>query len=224
MLRSRTARHEEPMEEREPEPALRQNRRPDPEQEAILADSVGLALLVVLDRLVPAERLAFVLHDIFAMPFEEIASIIGRSPDAARQLASRARRRVQGAATVPREKVSEQRKVVDAFLRALRSADFDGLIALLDPGVVVHIDEAAGHPGALREIRGADNWARGAMAFSPMAGSVQAMLVDGTVGLVWAPHGHLARVLRMTVARGKIVEVDSDRRSRTTARPGPGGT
>ena len=134
-------------------------RQNDPEQETLLADSVGFALLIVLDRLDPAERLAFVLHDMFAVSFDEIASILGRSPEAARQLASRARRRVQGAPAVPTASITEQRRVADAFLAALRAGDLEGLIAVLDPDVVVRIDEAAARPGAAREIRGARNWA-----------------------------------------------------------------
>jgi RNA polymerase sigma-70 factor (ECF subfamily) len=174
----------------------------------LLADSVGLALLVVLDRLTPAERIAFVLHDMFAVSFDEIASIVGRSPTAARQLASRARRRVHGAARVSGSDLSEQREVVDAFLTALRGGDFEGLIAVLDPDVVVRADSAAAPPGAPREIRGAKTWAKGAIAFSQLARSVRSMLVDGAVGLVWAPRGRLSRALSFTITRGKIVEVD----------------
>ena len=153
MLRSRTSRREESLDAQVAEPVAIRDAALNPEQEALLADSVGLALLVVLDRLTPAERLAFVLHDMFAVSFEEISSIVGRSPDAARQLASRARRRVQGAEKVSRSELGEQREVVDAFLKALRDGDFEGLITVLDPDVVVHIDEAAGRPGAPREIR-----------------------------------------------------------------------
>lgn len=171
------------------------------------ADSVGLALLVVLDRLAPAERLAFVLHDMFAVSFDEIASIVGRSPAAARQLASRARRRVQGAATVSKTDLHQQQQVVNAFLTALRGGDFEGLLAVPDPDVVVRVDEAAARPGAPREIRGAANWAKGAIAFSQLARMVQPMLVDGAVGLVWAPRGRLFRVLRFSIAGGKITSV-----------------
>jgi RNA polymerase sigma-70 factor (ECF subfamily) len=172
----------------------------DPEQESLLADSVGVALLVVLDRLNPAERLAFVLHDVFAVPFEEIAAIIDRTPEAARQLASRARRRVQAKESGASANLPEQRKVVDAFLTALQSGDFEGLVAVLDPDVAVHIDEVAARLGARgesgpREIRGARNWAQGA-------------LVDGSVGIVVAPHGKLWRVVRFTIANGKIVQAD----------------
>lgn len=178
----------------------------DPEQEAVLADSVGIALLVVLDRLAPAERLAFVLHDMFAMPFEEIAPLVGRTSTATRQLASRARRRVQGAPAASRADVREQREVVNAFLAALRAGDFEGLMAVLNPEVVVRVDEAAARPGAPREVRGAENWARGAIAFSRLARSMRPalMLVNGGVGIVMAPRGRLQRVLTFTIADGKI--------------------
>jgi RNA polymerase sigma-70 factor, ECF subfamily len=208
MLRSRTSRREDSLEQREPEVIASGAAGADPEREALIADSVGLALLVVLDRLTPPERLAFVLHDMFAVSFEEIASIVGRSPTAARQLASRARRRVQGASAVPGSELSEQRRLVDAFLAALHAGDFEGIVAVLDPDVVVHVDEAAARPGAPREIRGARIWARGAIAYSQLARSVQPMLVNGAAGLVWAPRGRLSRVLRFTTAPGKIVKVD----------------
>lgn len=207
-LRSRSSRREDALDERASEAAANRQGMSDPEQEALLADSVGLALLVVLDRLTPAERIAFVLHDMFDVSFDEIASIVGRSPSAARQLASRARRRVQGAGTPPQADLNRQRQVVDAFLTALRGGDFEGLMAVLDPEVVVRIDEAAARPGAPREIRGAKAWAKGAVAFSQLARSLQPMLVDGTVGLVWAPGGRLSRVLRFTITSGKIVDAD----------------
>ena len=184
----------------------------DPEQEVLLADSVGLALLVVLDRLTPAERIAFVLQDMFAVSFDEIASIIGRSPTAARQLArqlaSQARRRVQGADRVPASDLSEQREVVSAFFTALRAGDFEGLIAVLDPDVVVRADSTTVPPGPPTEIRGARTWAKGAITFSQLVRSAPPMLVDGAVGLVWAPGGRLSRVLRFTITRGKIVQVE----------------
>ena len=209
MLRSRTAKREEALETSTIEPIASTERRNDPEKETLLADSVGLALLIVLDRLDPAERIAFVLHDMFAIPFEEIAGILGRSPDATRQLASRARRRVQGAPAVPTASIAEQRRAVQAFLDALRKGDFEALVAALDPDVVVRIDEAAARAGAPREIRGAQNWARGAIAFSRQAvGDVQTMLVDGEVGLVWAPGGRVQRVLRLSITDGKIAGVD----------------
>jgi RNA polymerase sigma-70 factor (ECF subfamily) len=163
---------------------------------------------VVLDRLSPAERIAFVLHDMFAVSFDEIASIIRRSPTAARQLASRARRRVQGADRVPGSSLSEQRKVVEAFVTALRAGDFEGLIAVLDPDVVFRTDRAAVPAGAPIEIRGARNWAKGAIAFAQMAPSIKPMLVDGSLGLVWAPGGRLSRVLRFTITGGKIAQAE----------------
>ena len=209
MLRSRTAKREEALDTSPKEAIAASKRQNDPEREAILADSVGFALLIVLDRLDPAERLAFVLHDMFAVPFDEIASILDRSPEAARQLASRARRRIQGAPAVPATSLMEQRRIADAFLAAIRAGDMEGLIAVLDPDVVVRIDGAAARPGAPREIHGARNWAKGAIAFSQqLAGDIQPMLVNGEVGLVWAPGGHLRRVLRFSMSDGKIATVD----------------
>src|SRR5687767_13337168 len=190
MLRSRKSRREEPLGV-QPEPIANRAEGSDPEREALMADSVGLALLVILDTLAPAERLAFVLHDMFALPFEEIASIVGRSPAAARQLASRARRRVRGAAMVPRADLTRQREVVDAFLAALRGGDFDGLVAVLDPDVVIRADAAAARPGAPSEVRGARAWARQAIAFSQGARSARPALVNGAVGVVVAPRGRL---------------------------------
>jgi RNA polymerase sigma-70 factor (ECF subfamily) len=214
MLRSRSSRREESLDAQVQEPAATGEPGRDPEKEALLADSVGLALLVVLDRLSPAERLAFVLHDMFAVSFEEIASIVGRTPEAARQLASRARRRVQGAETSPRGGIRQQREIVEAFLRALRARDFEGLVAVLDPEVVVHIDEAARRPGVPGEVRGARTWAKGAMGFAQFADAIEPMLVDGAVGLVWAPHGQLARVLQFTISGARIsgVEIIADPR------------
>lgn len=182
MLRSRTAHVEESLDAHLASVTNKPSPR-DPEQETLLADSVGVALLVVLDRLKPAERLAFVLHDVFPVPFEEIAAIIDRTPEAARQLASRARRRVRVKESDASANLPEQRKVVDAFLKALESGDFEGLVAVLDPDVLVHIEEAAARPGAPREIRGARNWAQGAVAFSQMARFARAALVDGSVGI-----------------------------------------
>ncbi|HET8549881.1 MAG TPA: sigma-70 family RNA polymerase sigma factor [Bryobacteraceae bacterium] len=208
MLRSRTSRREIALDGPGSEPTAKRERGIDPEQETLLADSIGLALLVVLDRLSPSERLAFVLHDMFAVPFEEIASIVGRSPAAARQLASRARRRVQGAGAAGRPDLPRQRETVDAFLAALRAGDFDGLLAVLDPDVVVRIDSAAAAPGAPREIHGARAWAKGAIAFAQAARLARPALVDGDVGLVVAPRGRLFRVLRFTIADGKITAVD----------------
>lgn len=207
MLRSRASRREEPLDATGSiQDAVA---GANPEQEALLADSVGLALLVVLDRLSPAERLAFVLHDLFAVSFDEIGSIVGRTPTAARQLASRARRRVQGGSAGGA--VAEQRGVVDAFLAALRKRDFDALLAVLDPEVVVSLDAGAGSPGAPpREIHGALNWAKGAMAFSrsTLVRFVEPAMVDGTPGLIWAPQGRLFRALKFVITDGKITHID----------------
>ncbi len=173
-----------------------------------LAESVGLALLVVLDRLDPPERLAFVLHDMFGVTFDEIASVVGRSPAAARQLASRARRRVRATTTVAKPELIRQREVVDTFRTALRGGDIEGLLRVLDSEVVVRFDEVAAGPGAPREIRGAEAWSKRTVALSPMFKSVEPVLVDGVVGLVWAPRGRLGRVLRLAFTGGKIVQVE----------------
>jgi RNA polymerase sigma-70 factor (ECF subfamily) len=208
MLRSRKSKREESLDTHKVEPVAKTESRDDPEHEALMADSVGVALLVVLDRLTPAERLAFVLHDMFAVSFDEIAPMIGRSPVAARQLASRARRRVQGQGERPVGDVSQQTEIVTAFLTAVRAGDFDGLVAVLDPDVVIRIDEAAAIPGTPREIRGAQIWAKGAISFSRGARFAEPMLVDGTVGLIFAPRGRLLRVLQFTFEHGKIAEVN----------------
>ena len=208
MLRSRKTRREESLEDEVVEPVSATERVADPEEEAVLADSVGLALLFVLDTLAPAERVAFVLHDVFDVSFEEIASIVGRTPAAARQLASRARRRVRGEDAVSVSDLKSQRVVVDAFLAALRAGDFEGLLAVLDPDVVVRLGPGAGAPGAPREIRGAENWARGAVAFSRLARFVQPALVNGGVGLVFASGGRLSRALIFKITNGKIVAVE----------------
>jgi RNA polymerase sigma factor (sigma-70 family) len=216
MLRSRKAKAEQTLGDGTVEPAVaKAGAVTDPEQEAILAESVGLALLVVLDTLAPAERLAFVLHDMFAVPFEEIAPIVGRSLDATRQLASRARRRVQGADRVrdgglQSAELAGQREVVDAFLAAMHAGDFEGLIAVLDPEVVVRAESEEG----VREIHGARNWAKGALAYqarfreAQFARFMQPALVDGAVGIILAPGGKLSRALRFTIADGKIREVE----------------
>jgi RNA polymerase sigma factor (sigma-70 family) len=204
MLRSRESRREEPIGAHVPEPIVSREGGGDPEHETILGDSVGLALLVVLETLAPAERVAFVLHDMFAVPFDEIAPIVGRSPAAARQLASRARRRVQGAATVP-DDPTRRREVVDAFLAASRHGDFEALLAVLDPDVVLRADRAAVQMGASREVRGA---AAVADTFSGRARFAQPALVNGAVGLVWAPRGRPRVVFGFTITRGKIVEID----------------
>src|SRR5918996_1267207 len=204
LLRSRKSRREEPLTPHAPEPVATGTSGSSPENEALLADSVGLALLVVLDRLTPAERLAFVLHDMFAVPFEEIAPIVGRSAEAARQLASRARRRVRGGGT-PDPDLVRQREVVETFLAALRAGDFEGLLAVLDPDLVVRADMSAGAP---TEIRGAAAWAKGAVAYGHMARLTQPALVNGAIGVVVAPQGRLVRALRFTIANGKISEIE----------------
>lgn len=208
MLRARKSRREESADAHAVEPPATGKRTLNPEQEALLADSVGLALLVVLDRLSPPERVAFVLHDTFGLSFDEIAAIVGRTPTATRQLASRARRRVQGVSKVADADLRQQREVVDSFLAALRAGDFEGLVAVLDPDVVVHIDEAAGRAGAPVEVHGAREWARGAVSFAAMAKLVRPALLDGSVGLVWAPKGRLMRAVRVRIQDGKIAEVD----------------
>jgi RNA polymerase sigma-70 factor (ECF subfamily) len=203
MLRSRQSRREEPLTSDAAEPIATGTTGGSPEQEALLADSVGLALLVVLDRLTPAERLAFVLHDMFAVPFEEIGPIVGRSAEAARQLASRARRRVRGG-SAPDTGLVRQREVVEAFMAALRAGDFEALLAVLDPDLVVRADM----PGAPAEIRGAAVWAKGAIAYGHLARLTQSALVNGVIGVVVAPRGRLVRALRFTIANGRITEIE----------------
>jgi RNA polymerase sigma factor (sigma-70 family) len=205
MLRSRTARREDPLDSPIHEATPQERQAIDPEQEALLADSVGPALLVVLETLAPAERLAFVLHDMFAVPFDEIADIVGRSPAAARQLASRARRRVQGAATDTPTDRARQRAVVDAFLAASRQGDFAALLALLDPDVVFRADAVAVKAGALEELRGAAAVAEG---FLNRARAAQPALIDGLVGMTWAPGGHPKAVFDLTIVNDRIVAVE----------------
>ena len=206
MLRSRQSRREGPLTPDVPEPLASGTQGSSPEHEAILADSVGLALLVVLDRLAPAERLAFVLHDMFGVPFEEIAPIVGRSVIATRQLASRARRRVRGGAAEPGSDLVRQREVVEAFLAALRAGDFEGLLAVLDPDLVVRA-ELPGAP-APSEVRGAAVWAKGAVAYGHLARNVQLALVNGAIGLVMAPRGRLVRALTFTMSDGRITAIE----------------
>ncbi len=201
MLRVRRARREEFADEAVPRLAA----AADAEQEALLAESVGLAMLVVLDRLTPAERVAFVLHDMFDLPFEEIAGIVGRSVDASRQLASRARRRVRGATGDPEVDRDRQRQVVEAFLAASRRGDFDALLALLDPSVVARADAAAVAAGAAPEVRGA---AEVATTFAGRARAARPALVDGLVGLAWAPGGRPRVVFDFTTENGRIVAID----------------
>jgi RNA polymerase sigma factor (sigma-70 family) len=205
MLRSRKSRREEPLDPHVSEPIVScADAAVDPEHEVVLADSVGLALLVVLETLAPAERVAFVMHDLFAVPFDEIAPIVGRSPAAARQLASRARRRVQGAAT-PDADLTRQRAVVDAFLAASRGGDFGALLALLDPNVVLRADGAVVRTGASAEVRGATAVAE---TFSGRARAAQLALVNGAAGAVWAQGGRPRVVFGFSIVRGKIVEIE----------------
>jgi RNA polymerase sigma factor (sigma-70 family) len=207
MLRSRRSRRDGPLGVQVPDRIVSHGDGIDPEREALLADSVGLALLVVLDTLNPAERLAFVLHDMFGVPFEEIAPIVGRSPSAARQLASRARRRVQGATNVPDTDLTRQREVVDAFLAAARGGDFDALVAVLDPDVVLRSDLSAAHAVGSREVRGSPAVAR--TAAKGRARAARPALVNGTVGVVVAPRGRLLMVLAFTIRGQNIVEIDA---------------
>ncbi len=208
MLRSRKSRREESLDRHAPNPIRSREDGSDPEHEALLADSVGLALLVVLDTLNPDERLAFVLHDIFAVPFVEIAPIVGRSPTTARQLASRARRRVRGAATVPNAELTRQKEVVEAFLAASRAGDFDALLAVLDPDVVFRADSAAMPSGVAWETRGARAVAK-RFGRRGSARGAQPALVNGAVGVVVAPRGRLMLVLSLTITGRKIVEIDA---------------
>jgi RNA polymerase sigma factor (sigma-70 family) len=208
MLRGRKARREALLGAQVPESIAGLEDGGDVEHELQLADSVGLALLVVLEMLTPAERVAFVLHDMFDLPFDEIGRIVGRSPAAARQLASRARRRVQGTHRIPDADLAGQRKVVDAFIAASRNGDFDALLAVLDPDVVLRVDRAAAPAGASTHVRGAPAVARGALGYSKRATFAQSALVNGAVGIVVAPRGRLLVVLRLAVAHGKIVEID----------------
>jgi RNA polymerase sigma factor (sigma-70 family) len=205
MLRSRKSRREEPLEASVPEPITSRESGIDPEQGARLTDSVGLALLVVLDTLNPAERLAFVLHDIFAVPFDEIARVVERSETAARQLASRARRRVRGGAGVQDADLTRSREVVDAFLTASRAGNFDALLAVLDPDVVFRHDRTAVPVGASREVRGALAVAR---QFAGRAQGARPVLVNGSVGVVVAPYGRLLLVLGLAITHGKIAEIN----------------
>jgi RNA polymerase sigma-70 factor (ECF subfamily) len=206
MLRTRTSRREEPLDARADAPAAG-----DAKQELMLADSVGLALMVILDKLDPAERLAFVLHDLFGLPFDEIAPIVARTPDAARQLASRARRRVQGSRP-PDTDLASQRHLVESFLAALRRGDVEGMVAVLAPDVV---GRATDPKGNVREVRGARTWASGAVAFAQLITDLGAVpaLIEGAVGIVVAPKGKLLRVLTFTFAAGQIAsaEIITDR-------------
>ena len=205
MLQSRKTRREDPAGSLLPEEIAGSAERAGPEHQAVLADSVGLALLVVLDTLTPAERLAFVLHDMFAMPFEEIAPIVERSPAATRQLASRARRRVQGADTAPDADLTRRREVVRAFLAASRDGDLGALVAVLDPDVVVRADQAVVRTGAEPEVRGVDAVAA---IFLGRAKAARLALINGVTGMVWAAGGRPRVVFNFTLSSGKITAID----------------
>jgi RNA polymerase sigma factor (sigma-70 family) len=207
MLRARRAHPVESTDAWLPDPIVSTDPQTDPEQEALLADSVSLALLVVLETLTPAERVAFVLHDMFAIPFDEISGIVERTPDATRQLASRARRRVRGARPEPTTDMAEHRRVIDAFLAASREGDFERLVAVLDPDVVLRTDHALprGTPG---ELRGAETVARNAMRFAALAPLAQPVLVNGVPGFYVAPEGKLFAIGTFTVSDGRITEID----------------
>jgi RNA polymerase sigma factor (sigma-70 family) len=209
VLRSRRTRREESLDAHVPDPIVGPESGLDPEREAVLADSVGLAMLVVLETLAPAERLAFVLHDMFGVSFDEIASILGRSSTATRQLASRARRRVQGSARVPDTDLSGQRQVVDAFFAAARRGDFEALIAVLDPDVVLRSDGGRLRPAASVVVRGAQAVASQALMFARPLTTVHATLVNGAAGVVIAPDGQAVSVMAFTVRGGRIVEINS---------------
>ena len=208
MLRSRAARREAPMESYVPDPVVSREGEVDPEEEALLADSVGLALLVVLETLAPAERLALVLHDVFGVPFEEIGAMVDRSPEAARQLASRARRRVQGAAATPDADVKRQREVVNAFLAASRGGDFDALVAVLHPDVVFRLDRGAVPAGVSQVARGATAITQLQFMFFGPGWSTQPVLVNGAAGLVVRLNGRPLSVLGFTIVDGRIAEID----------------
>ena len=208
MLRTRRTRREEPLEVRLPDPIVTPEPGIDPEQQAVLADSVGLALLVVLDTLTPAERLSFVLHDMFAVPYEEIAPMLERSPVATRQLASRARRRVQGRAPVPDPDLGRQRQVVDAFFAAARDGDFDGLVAVLDPDVVLRADGGAARARPTVMLRGARAVAENSSGARKLARFVRPALVNGAAGAVVTINGQPFAVMGFTVADDRIVAID----------------
>lgn len=205
MLRSRRSRREGVLGDREPDAVGRIADDDDPEHDVEMADAVGPALLVVLDTLGPAERLAFVLHDLFGVPFDEVAVILGRSPDAARQLASRARRRVRGLAQVAEADLDRQREVVDAFLRASRAGDFDALLAVLDPDVVVRADAMAVEMGSAPEVRGATAVLN---TFLGRAVGARPATIDGIAGAAWAPGDRIRAVISFTVADGKVIAID----------------
>ncbi|WP_345215530.1 sigma-70 family RNA polymerase sigma factor [Georgenia halophila] len=206
MLRARDTRREEPLDVHVPDPVVTPESGTDPEHEALLADSVGLAMLVVLEQLSPAERLAFVLHDTFGMPFADIAAMIDRTPDAARQLASRARRRVRGAAPAPDPDLARQREVVDAFFAAARDGDFDALVGVLHPDVLLRAEGAGGRSTVLA---GARDVAASAATYRELAPFVRPVLVNGTAGALVVAKGKAVSVMGFTVVEGKIVAIDA---------------
>jgi RNA polymerase sigma-70 factor, ECF subfamily len=208
VLRSRRSRREEPLDGRMPEPIVDRADGTNPEHEALLADSVGLALLVVLETLNPAERLAFVLHDMFAVPFDEIAPIVDRSPEAARQLASRARRRVQGERAIPDADLDTQREVLDAFLAAARGGNFEALLEVLDPDMVLRADTGPDAREASRIVRGAANVARQALAFSRLDVEVRPALINGAPGTVSFRDGRPFAIAGFTIRNRRVVEMD----------------
>jgi RNA polymerase sigma factor (sigma-70 family) len=207
-LRARAARREESFDAVVAEPTVGRSDSFDAEHEAVMADSVGLAMLVVLDTLPPAERVAFVLHDMFDLPFDEIASILSRTPAATRQLASRARKHVRGTSAPSSPDRTRQKLIVDAYLAASRRGDFDALLALLDPDVVLRADRSAVSQGEPQEIRGAREVVKRALASGARARRAQVALIDGEVGILVAPFGRLLLVLRTTIANGRIAELD----------------
>ncbi|MCX4512278.1 RNA polymerase sigma factor SigJ [Streptomyces sp. NBC_01619] len=207
MLRSRTSRREDPLDVYVPDPVISSLSGTDPEAEALVTDSVGLAMLVVLDTLAPAERLAFVLHDMFAVPFDEIAPIVGKSVAATRQLASRGRRRV-GEAPVPDPDLARQREVVDAWIAASRGGDFDALLSLLDPDVVLRVDGGVLAAATTKLVHGAENVAGQAITYQRFAPLARLALVNGTVGMVAAPEGKALSVMSLAIVGGKVVRID----------------
>jgi hypothetical protein len=209
VLRSRRVRREEPLEVHVPDMLINLNEGPGPEEEAVLADSVGLALLVVLDTLTPAERLAFVLHDMFDLPFEQIAPIVGRAPAATRQLASRARRRVRDAAPVPDPDLALQREVVSAFFAAARGGDFDALVSVLDPEVVLRADVGGTHPAGGAILRGPAAVAGQALMFSNPAAVLWPALVNGAAGVVITLERRPISVMAFTVVNGKVAGINA---------------
>lgn len=209
MLESRKARREESLELHLPDPIVYFADAVDAEQEVLVGEAVGLALLVVLDRLTPAERIAFVLHDLFSMPFDEVASVVGRTPSAARQLASRARRKVREGSTRPAVDLASQREVVDAFLTAARNGDLESLLALLDPDVVVRTDRGAVASSAPAVVRGARSVAEGAVFAARLVQGARSALVNGVAGVVsWGPDGVPFSVMAFSLRQGRIVTID----------------